>query len=156
MTHPLAVYIHWIFCLSKCDFNSYVGRLGDSVRSAEFVCALCLAWPDGRLERSRSSADDPFDRSTLLIPLRTRLDTKERHKSSKSGYPRLNRKGDQVTHPLAVYIHWPSIAMSADGKRVKSGANLSLRKSITIEDLLSDRFDHVYFFWRRNALFNVR
>ena len=59
MTHPLAVYIHWPFCLSKCpycDFNSYIGRLGDSVdRSAEFVRALRLAWPDGRLETVQES-----------------------------------------------------------------------------------------------------
>ena len=31
-------------------------RLGDSVdRSAEFVCALCLAWPDGRSETVQES-----------------------------------------------------------------------------------------------------
>ena len=33
MTRPLAVYIHWPFCLSKCpycDFNSYVGRRQES------------------------------------------------------------------------------------------------------------------------------
>ena len=53
MTHPLALYIHWPFCLKKCpycDFNSHVRPVIDQAR---FGAALRreLAWEAARIGR---------------------------------------------------------------------------------------------------------
>ena len=53
MTQPLALYIHWPFCLAKCpycDFNSHVREV---IPQARFAAALRaeLAWEAGRLGR---------------------------------------------------------------------------------------------------------
>ncbi len=53
MTEPLALYIHWPFCLAKCpycDFNSHVRA---EIPQARFIAALRaeLAWEAARLGR---------------------------------------------------------------------------------------------------------
>lgn len=53
MQHPLALYIHWPFCLAKCpycDFNSHVRERIDQTRFAAALRAE-LAWEAARLGR---------------------------------------------------------------------------------------------------------
>ena len=53
MMEPLALYIHWPFCLAKCpycDFNSHVRERIDQARFAAALRAE-LAWEAGRLGR---------------------------------------------------------------------------------------------------------
>lgn len=50
---PIALYIHWPFCLAKCpycDFNSHVRERIDQKRFARALCAE-LAWEAARLGR---------------------------------------------------------------------------------------------------------
>ena len=56
MTEPLALYIHWPFCLAKCpycDFNSHVRERIPQARFASRPACRELAWEAARLGRRR-------------------------------------------------------------------------------------------------------
>ena len=64
MTEPLALYIHWPFCLAKCpycDFNSHVRDRIDQGRFARALRAE-LAW-----EASRLLAGGPRSLSSIFF-----------------------------------------------------------------------------------------
>ena len=50
---PLALYIHWPFCLSKCPYCDFNSHVRDAVPEARFAAALRaeLAWEAARLGR---------------------------------------------------------------------------------------------------------
>ncbi len=53
MTEPLALYIHWPFCLAKCPYCDFNSHVRDSIPQARFAAALRaeLAWEAARLGR---------------------------------------------------------------------------------------------------------
>ncbi len=53
MTEPLALYIHWPFCLAKCPYCDFNSHVRDRIPQARFAAALRaeLAWEAGRLGR---------------------------------------------------------------------------------------------------------
>ena len=55
MTHPLALYIHWPFCLAKCPYCDFNSHVRDTIPQARFAAALRteLAWEAARLGRRR-------------------------------------------------------------------------------------------------------
>ncbi|ABI60926.1 radical SAM family heme chaperone HemW [Granulibacter bethesdensis] len=52
-TEPLALYIHWPFCLSKCPYCDFNSHVRDEIPQARFAAALRaeLAWEASRLGR---------------------------------------------------------------------------------------------------------
>ncbi len=50
---PLALYIHWPFCLQKCPYCDFNSHVRDSIPQARFAAALRteLAWEAARLGR---------------------------------------------------------------------------------------------------------
>jgi oxygen-independent coproporphyrinogen-3 oxidase len=52
---PLALYIHWPFCLAKCPYCDFNSHVRDRIPQARFRTALRseLAWEAGRLGRRR-------------------------------------------------------------------------------------------------------
>ena len=50
---PLALYIHWPFCLAKCPYCDFNSHVRDRIPQARFAAALRteLAWEAGRLGR---------------------------------------------------------------------------------------------------------
>ncbi len=52
---PLALYIHWPFCLAKCPYCDFNSHVRDAIPDARFRAALRaeLAWEAGRLGRRR-------------------------------------------------------------------------------------------------------
>jgi oxygen-independent coproporphyrinogen-3 oxidase len=52
---PLALYIHWPFCLSKCPYCDFNSHVRDEIPHARFVAALQqeLRWEGARLGRRR-------------------------------------------------------------------------------------------------------
>ncbi len=66
MTEPLALYIHWPFCLAKCPYCDFNSHVRDRIPQARFAAALRteLAWEAaasaaGRSVRSSSAAARP-------------------------------------------------------------------------------------------------
>jgi putative oxygen-independent coproporphyrinogen III oxidase len=55
VTQPLALYIHWPFCLAKCPYCDFNSHVRDVIPQARFAAALRaeLAWEAGRLGRRR-------------------------------------------------------------------------------------------------------
>ena len=55
MTEPLALYIHWPFCLAKCPYCDFNSHVRDRIPQARFAAALRaeLAWEAARLGRRR-------------------------------------------------------------------------------------------------------
>ncbi len=53
MTLPLALYIHWPFCLAKCPYCDFNSHVRDRIDQARFAAALRteLAWEAARLGR---------------------------------------------------------------------------------------------------------
>ncbi len=53
MTNPLALYIHWPFCLKKCPYCDFNSHVRDRIDQARFGAALRqeLAWEAARLGR---------------------------------------------------------------------------------------------------------
>ncbi len=53
MTNPLALYIHWPFCLAKCPYCDFNSHVRDRIPQARFAAALRteLAWEAARLGR---------------------------------------------------------------------------------------------------------
>ena len=53
MTQPLALYIHWPFCLAKCPYCDFNSHVRDVIPQARFAAALRaeLAWEAARLGR---------------------------------------------------------------------------------------------------------
>ncbi len=53
MTPPLALYIHWPFCLAKCPYCDFNSHVRDVIPQARFAAALRaeLAWEAARLGR---------------------------------------------------------------------------------------------------------
>ena len=53
MPEPLALYIHWPFCLSKCPYCDFNSHVRDRIPQARFAAALRteLAWEAARLGR---------------------------------------------------------------------------------------------------------
>ena len=53
MTEPLALYIHWPFCLAKCPYCDFNSHVRDVLPQARFAAALRteLAWEAARLGR---------------------------------------------------------------------------------------------------------
>ena len=53
ITEPLALYIHWPFCLSKCPYCDFNSHVRDRIPQARFAAALRteLAWEAARLGR---------------------------------------------------------------------------------------------------------
>ncbi len=53
MTEPLALYIHWPFCLAKCPYCDFNSHVRDTIPQARFAAALRaeLAWEATRLGR---------------------------------------------------------------------------------------------------------
>ena len=53
MTEPLALYIHWPFCLAKCPYCDFNSHVRDAIPQARFASALRaeLAWEAQRLGR---------------------------------------------------------------------------------------------------------
>ena len=53
MTEPLALYIHWPFCLAKCPYCDFNSHVRDAIPQARFAAALRaeLAWEAARLGR---------------------------------------------------------------------------------------------------------
>ncbi len=51
MTQPLALYIHWPFCLAKCPYCDFNSHVRDTIPQARFAAALRaeLAWEAARL-----------------------------------------------------------------------------------------------------------
>ncbi len=51
MNPPLALYIHWPFCLSKCPYCDFNSHVREAIPQARFAAALRaeLAWEAGRL-----------------------------------------------------------------------------------------------------------
>ena len=54
-TAPLALYIHWPFCLAKCPYCDFNSHVREAIPQARFAAALRaeLAWEAGRLGRRR-------------------------------------------------------------------------------------------------------
>ena len=52
---PLALYIHWPFCLAKCPYCDFNSHVRDRIPQARFAAALRteLAWEAARLGRRR-------------------------------------------------------------------------------------------------------
>ena len=52
---PLALYIHWPFCLKKCPYCDFNSHVRDTIPQARFAAALAreLAWEANRLGRRR-------------------------------------------------------------------------------------------------------
>jgi oxygen-independent coproporphyrinogen-3 oxidase len=52
---PLALYIHWPFCLAKCPYCDFNSHVRDAIPQARFAAALRteLAWEAARLGRRR-------------------------------------------------------------------------------------------------------
>ena len=52
---PLALYIHWPFCLAKCPYCDFNSHVRERIPQARFAAALRaeLAWEAGRLGRRR-------------------------------------------------------------------------------------------------------
>jgi oxygen-independent coproporphyrinogen-3 oxidase len=52
---PLALYIHWPFCLAKCPYCDFNSHVRDRIDQARFAAALRreLAWEAARLGRRR-------------------------------------------------------------------------------------------------------
>ena len=50
---PLALYIHWPFCLAKCPYCDFNSHVRDAIPQARFAMALRaeLAWEAQRLGR---------------------------------------------------------------------------------------------------------
>ena len=40
VTEPLALYIHWPFCLAKCPYCDFNSHVRDSIPQARFAAAL--------------------------------------------------------------------------------------------------------------------
>ena len=55
VTEPLALYIHWPFCLAKCPYCDFNSHVRDVIPQARFARALRaeLAWEAARLGRRR-------------------------------------------------------------------------------------------------------
>ncbi len=55
MTAPLALYIHWPFCLAKCPYCDFNSHVRERIPQARFAAALRaeLAWEAARLGRRR-------------------------------------------------------------------------------------------------------
>ena len=55
VTEPLALYIHWPFCLSKCPYCDFNSHVRDRIPQMRFAAALRteLAWEAARLGRRR-------------------------------------------------------------------------------------------------------
>ena len=55
VTQPLALYIHWPFCLAKCPYCDFNSHVRDVIPQARFAAALRaeLAWEAARLGRRR-------------------------------------------------------------------------------------------------------
>jgi putative oxygen-independent coproporphyrinogen III oxidase len=55
VTQPLALYIHWPFCLAKCPYCDFNSHVRDSIPQARFAAALRteLAWEAARLGRRK-------------------------------------------------------------------------------------------------------
>ncbi len=53
MADPLALYIHWPFCLTKCPYCDFNSHVRDAIPQARFAAALRaeLAWEAARLGR---------------------------------------------------------------------------------------------------------
>ena len=53
MADPLALYIHWPFCLAKCPYCDFNSHVRDAIPQARFAAALRaeLAWEAARLGR---------------------------------------------------------------------------------------------------------
>jgi putative oxygen-independent coproporphyrinogen III oxidase len=53
VTEPLALYIHWPFCLAKCPYCDFNSHVRDRIPQARFAAALRteLAWEAARLGR---------------------------------------------------------------------------------------------------------
>ena len=53
MSDPLALYIHWPFCLQKCPYCDFNSHVRDTIPQARFAAALRreLAWEAARLGR---------------------------------------------------------------------------------------------------------
>ncbi len=53
MTEPLALYIHWPFCLAKCPYCDFNSHVRERIPQARFAAALRteLAWEAARLGR---------------------------------------------------------------------------------------------------------
>ena len=53
MADPLALYIHWPFCLAKCPYCDFNSHVRDTIPQARFAAALRteLAWEAARLGR---------------------------------------------------------------------------------------------------------
>ena len=53
VTEPLALYIHWPFCLAKCPYCDFNSHVRDRIPQARFAAALRteLSWEAGRLGR---------------------------------------------------------------------------------------------------------
>ena len=52
---PLALYIHWPFCLAKCPYCDFNSHVREAIPQARFATALRaeLAWEAARLGRRR-------------------------------------------------------------------------------------------------------
>src|SRR5271170_6602265 len=52
---PLALYIHWPFCLAKCPYCDFNSHVRDAIPQARFAAALRreLAWEAARLGQRR-------------------------------------------------------------------------------------------------------
>ncbi len=52
---PLALYIHWPFCLAKCPYCDFNSHVRERIPQARFAAALRreLAWEAERLGRRR-------------------------------------------------------------------------------------------------------
>ncbi len=55
ITDPLALYIHWPFCLAKCPYCDFNSHVRDHIPQARFAAALRaeLAWEAARLGKRR-------------------------------------------------------------------------------------------------------
>src|SRR5690349_19661249 len=52
---PLALYIHWPYCLAKCPYCDFNSHVRERIPQARFRAALCreLAWEAARLGRRK-------------------------------------------------------------------------------------------------------
>ena len=87
MTDPLALYIHWPFCLAKCPYCDFNSHVRERIPQARFAAALRteLAWEAARLGRrplasiffggGTPSLMDPATVATLIDDARRLFDS---------------------------------------------------------------------------------